>query len=158
MIRIVLAFALAATMVLCASGQTFSQPVRDVENEARNAVEAACSLQWTSAAGMGSCDLMTVPAGKRLAVRHVAVHCFVGPNNRVTSAFLSANLGAGSFPRPLPLSLFSAPNTRYQEASLSVFYHADPGKQVQFTAYQTGPDSTPGNCQVSLGGFLVNTN
>lgn len=153
--HIILILSLGAAL---AQAQTYSQPVRDVENEARNAVEASCSLQWTSASGEGFCDLMTVPAGKRLAIRHVAVSCFVGPNNRVTSAHLTANLGQGNFFRPLPLSTYSAPNTRYHEASLSVFYHADPGKQLRFTGYQSGPDSTPGNCQVSISGFLVNGN
>jgi hypothetical protein len=84
-------------LVLSILGQAQS-PVRDSDNEARNAYQEVCTTTQR-APGFGSCTLPALPSAKRLAIRYAAATCresgsttrnptllFVGRIDSVTSA------------------------------------------------------------------------
>jgi hypothetical protein len=83
-----LAIVLAALAVTTAFAQTATAQgskttgptlIKDTENPARSAVHAACEVLWPAGGGAGvrTCDLMTAPAGERLAIEFATAICSV---------------------------------------------------------------------------------
>lgn len=151
--KLILTAFLSALVAISASAQTYSQPVREVNNETRNPVTGYCVIQWTNYIGVSQCDLYTVPAGKRLAVRDVSYRCGVSNTASVSLGYLSGT-GANQTLIVLQQVTDNDTNGRLYAGGRPTFLHINSGT-LRGGAWLNGDAlQTPG-CEVSFNGYLV---
>lgn len=144
-----------ATGLLALSTLMHAQtPVRDSDNEARNAYQESCQAEQRARDNVAGCSLPTLPTGKRLAIRYVAGGCReVNGTTRNQSFRVSGELGLSDEPygpELIPQRISSATTTRYLLAQ-PVFLHADqpPGMSARWE----GEGSLA--CGFTVFGYLV---
>lgn len=142
-----------AALGLSAHAQTYSQPVREVNHETRNPVTGYCVLQWSNSIGTTHCDLYTVPAGKRLAVRDVSFRCGVSNSASVMAGYLN---GAGAHQTLVLLQQIADNDTngRVFAGARTTFLHITSGN-LRANAWLNGDALNNPGCEVSFNGFLV---
>jgi hypothetical protein len=160
--------ALALISVTAALAQSWSQPVREVEKEARLSVSGYCSVGWPLGQGDSakSCVVYSVPAGKRLAIRYASVHCSGHTGNNFTTATLNSrvNNGQGEIWEYTNLGFSDDPGYEQYEVfrwiSQPIFHHASAGKEVTFSVRMTGASDQPSQplCTARIQGFLLSEN
>jgi hypothetical protein len=157
--QLVTTLVFGAVLALSAQAQTFSTPMRDVDNEVRNAIQANCYVEWVGGqAGARECTGYTVPAGKRLAIRMINVNCVVPTGDKINFAEVYTQLGLG---QSAQVPLAKTPNVSGVDivGGLSaMFLHADPGSQVKFRASYSAAALISATCQFGLYGYLVSLN
>jgi hypothetical protein len=151
--RTIALLTLGAALVMSASAQTYSQPVREVNHETRNPVSGYCVIQWVNTVGVSSCDLYVVPAGKRLAVRDVSLRCGVSNSASVMAAYFA---GAGAHQTLVLLQQIADNNGsgRLYAGARTAFLHVNSGP-LRATAWLNGDALQNPGCEVSFNGFLV---
>jgi hypothetical protein len=92
-------------LALAAGGalaQTYGQPVKEIEKEARLSVSGACSISWAAGndSTSRSCLLYAVPEGKRLAIRSVSAWCAGNTGNNFTRPWLASFVNNGTSDLP----------------------------------------------------------
>lgn len=154
---------LAAASIAAAHAQNnWAQPVREVEKEASSAITGSCTMSWYNSEGGRTCQAYTVPAGKRLAIRHVSARCY----GRSGDGFSMINLrtydpGSGApYESYTTLSATLASVAQFpveRVGSSQVFQHAQTGTTVDFYATFSGNPTVTHSptCAVRFSGFLV---
>ncbi len=163
---------LFAFAVSAAFAQSWSQPVREVEKEARSAVFGACSglIQPNANVGSGSCSMtlangqsvQAVPAGKHLVVEDVSASC------ETASDELIAKLSLIVFPPPpavnwrkwIPLANQGttgsiSPRT-WRTGSVAARFYAPPGSTLGLSLFSGTATTGIPACDVRFAGHLVN--
>lgn len=164
--------ALALISATAALAQSWSQPVREVEKEARSAVRGACSgsIQANHNVGSGACSMtlageqlvQAVPAGKHLVVEDVSASC------ETAGGELIARLSLGVFPpapavgwhKWIPLASQGttggiAPRT-WRTGSIPAKFYAPPGSTLGLNLFSGTPVTAYSSCDVRFAGHLVN--
>lgn len=157
-------FLLSAATAMSAFGQAYSQPVRDVEKEARAAVRGVCELSIDPGYGgnLTDCTMSdlnqslgaTVPAGKILVIEDIAATC--SKLNTDTTTYLL--LRTGGLWKPVPLQLVRTLSNGRQTwiSSQTVRMYAKAGENV-WLSMDTGNNATQlTSCGVRFQGHLVN--
>lgn len=160
---LLLALALPATQA-----QTWSQPVREVQKEARSAVAGHCNA--TIAAGYVSsgyqpCNVKSitgadlggaVPAGKVLVVEEVSATCFKAVADGWQALSLTGT-GSGFSPsRTIPLAKIGTTSPRDQWVAFAggrLYLPAN--AQIVATLFMGGNATLAASCAVSFSGHLV---
>lgn len=160
MFRIPFLVILALAALAAASAQTWSQPVREVENEARLAFSASCHLSWTltEPGGYKLCQFTQTPAGKIFAVRNVSVQCVGRTGDNFAEVTLAGGPQAGNwmiFPLQAAGSLSDGRIVR--AASVPAFLHYPQGAAASFGVTFSGTlaNALPAHCNASIQGFLL---
>jgi hypothetical protein len=165
--------ALALISATAALAQSWSQPVREVEKEARSAVRGACSGSILANSNVGSgaaCSItlpdqqsvQAVPAGKHLVVEDISASC------ETVSGEIIARLSLGVFPpapavawhKWIPLASQGttgsiAPRT-WRAASMPARFYAPPGSTLGLNLFSGTPVTAYSSCDVRFAGHLVN--
>jgi hypothetical protein len=141
-------------------GTTGPTLIKDTENPARSAVQASCTTSWLNANLGSNCELMTVPAGKRLVVEHASAYCYTQGTDFISLAFIQTQLGGESGNQlNIPLVLGGevvAGAYKYRVASHPIRAYSDPGSSVKGLAYLNGdPTGSFQACNLSITGHLV---
>lgn len=152
---------LALSLGLCAAiqAQTYSQPVREVENEAAQPVHAGCEMNWALTEGHKQCNLYAVPPGKRLVIKQANARCLGRTGDtfghlRVLShstTWTNAYVPFVTVPKGDFLQI--------QRIALSSLHqYADGNQPVLANIHFEGTPSTggPPQCMVQITGYLVN--
>lgn len=159
------------TLVVCllaasaSSAQSYSQPVREMEKEARSAVRGHCHIQY--AAGYASliaqsdCNLFdlnqpigtTVPQGKVLVVEDISAAC----NNATADRWAGLWLNGSSYDKYLPLDVQSTFASGYQfvVATTPAKFFVRGGDKLTANINLVGAASLTNVCNVRLAGHLV---
>ncbi|MEP7365812.1 MAG: hypothetical protein ABI972_21365 [Acidobacteriota bacterium] len=154
--RQILSILLLTSAALCASAQTYSQPVRDVNDPTRNPFTASCQMTWQGVPGTGGCQLATVPAGKRLAVRDASFVCSVHSAANISYGYLASYSG-GFVILAMEDATPAFAGTRAKVAARTVFMSTEAGTLLA-QAILTGNVAASPNCSVSIQGYLVDAN
>lgn len=148
-------FALVPCLAATAYGQ-YSQPVREVEKEARSAVSFSCPISWpANHLGAKLCTLtQPIPAGKIFAVRNVSVRCSSRTAGFIEAFFNSSSVQSGQIV-PLQVELQSGGHVAGAGPS---FLHVGAGSALLFRIFRqdtvSGPDFG-GQCEAHAQGFLI---
>ena len=157
-LRIGFAICLLAAAVLPARAQETKSPtlnVRDVDGEARNPYQEACSI--SSSQVIKSCQFPPLPAGKRLAIRWLSASCSVNAA-RVAGVQLIHELndanqaGAVTRFRGSLLQVFGITGERVFSEPL--YAHADSAPRID-VLLRDDPSNGTAVCNFSLRGYLV---
>lgn len=156
-----------AALAAGASAQVYSQPVRDVEKEARSAVRGNCEISVDPGyvSTLTDCALSdlnqilgsTVPAGKVLVIEDISASC--AKSNADLTMTLAFRTG-GNFWKHLPLQLVRTLSNGRQAwiASVAARMYAKAGENV-WIAIDTGNNASQlTSCGVRFQGHLVNAN
>lgn len=156
-----------AFVLSTASAQTWSQPVREVEKEARSAVVGFCS-QMEIPAGYsgsavitctyrsimpGSSSMDRVPVGKTLVIEDISGSC----TKSGSDAFSSLRIDAGGRPKQLPLTLRATYGNGAQAwySSTPLRMYAPPDSSVTASASLTTNAAQLAQCALNFSGHLV---
>ncbi|MEP7365814.1 MAG: hypothetical protein ABI972_21375 [Acidobacteriota bacterium] len=148
-----------------AAAQGFSQPVREMEKEARSAVRGVCPIQFnagysglTAAADCTLSDFTqvigtVVPQGKILVIEDVSAAC----QKATADKWAALALNATSQDRYLPLVNQATFSSGYQLllASERIKLYARGGDKVMAYLNLVGPASLNSACTVRFSGHLV---
>lgn len=142
-----------ALLTVSANAQTYSQPVREVNGESRNAVSGSCFFSWTAGAGNNSCSPYTVPAGKRLIVRDLSLSCSMPAASDVPYGMIS-NAGYTRYVY-LPLQQASAPDaaSKFKIGGRPLFFVVETGA-VTVSAWLTATNGAQPSCVAMIFGNL----
>ncbi|MEP7365813.1 MAG: hypothetical protein ABI972_21370 [Acidobacteriota bacterium] len=150
--KITTAAILLCAAALAAQAQTFSTPVRNVNDPTHSPMTASCTIQF-STIGLGTCPLYTVPAGKRLSVREIAVTCSTDLTGSVSYGLLSSSTAAPSAENLVAVPS-NFPNAKWSAGARQVFFQSLAGPVEAKVWLAAGVPSTS-NCSVSIQGYLV---
>jgi len=154
---------LGAAMAASAVAQGYSQPVREMEKEARSAVRGACeiSIEAGHSGNSVNCAMAdftqnfgeTVPAGKILVIEDIAATCYKS-NADLTASLL---LRTGNFWKPLPLQLVRTLSNGRQIwiSSQQTRLYAKAGENVWASVDASSNVTQSTNCGVRFQGHLV---
>lgn len=150
---LIMAAGLVCAFAVNASAQ---MAVKEVEKEARLAVNGYCKL-FTNTPG---CTLMTVPAGKILAVRQFSASCVSNPNTALlqVSLYESGTNWQHAVAMPLTLTGLSPNpvNWPFRVGTASVFFHVPENKQLLgYMTNKLGMADGPADCSIYFDGFLM---
>lgn len=149
---------LAAVLLPAAFGQSWAQPVREMEKEARSAFSGSCPITgpgsrdcYFQAGGSGA---MTVPAGKVLVIEDVSGYCNLPSSTDLFVVALRASApNAGGVYRPVHYTRVA------QGVTGSVRYQASNTTRIYIPAGMTLRSFTDGNfyqCEMYVQGHMVN--
>jgi len=159
-IKIVLTLALGMPALF---GQTYSQPVREVQKEAYSAIDGSCTTSWIpSQNDTIACTALTVPADKILAIRGVSVFC-TGRTGDSFAASLQSLTSHGSSYRNVYFPLLSTAPTESSQHQIAraaytpVFVHAAPSTPVRLVASFDGQKVgyNPATCRIIVDGYFL---
>lgn len=161
--RVIRILAFYALPLAPALAQTWAQPVREVEKEASSAIVGSCQTFWSTTEGGASCTAYNVPAGKRLAIRHVSARCYGRSGDSFSMVNLYTNDPTTGTPYESYTHLQATMNSLAQfpverAGSTQVFQHAQSGSAVLFfVKFNGNPTVTQSPaCIMRFSGFLVN--
>ena len=151
---------LGAALVIGASAQSYSTPMRDVDEPARNAVQSYCSVFWNIPPfGAKTCTAYAVPAGKRLAIRMVTADCQVPTGDTLPFGEVHTTMGQVGQSSPIVLTTSPTANgTYHRSANPVVFLHSDAGTTVRFSGFYYTSGTGNGVCTFGVHGYLVPQN
>jgi hypothetical protein len=161
-----LAIGLAALAVTTAFAQTAAAQsskttgptlIKDTENPARSAVQGSCMVQWTNIGGNSECDLMTVPANKRLVLEHTSGICRAQGTDVIRNAQIQTTLaGAGLWTYLVMTNQATTVDGHYSVTSQPMRAYSDPGSTVKAVAWFEGnPIDSAQYCIATVSGHLV---
>lgn len=157
--KLMISAALASAFAV-AGPADYSQPVKEVEKEARLAVRGTCYLNWNGTEeGSRDCLIAEVPAGKVLAIRSFSVSCesYSSGNEGFTKSALVSTDGVHI--SWLPLTNANAEANRIIRIGNALLFHHVPGGQRTFfrTMFFRGPNAgvTGATCNGQYEGFLM---
>ncbi len=148
-----------------ASAQGYSQPVREMETEARSAVRGHCHIQYSagfsSLVAQADCNLfdlnqaigLTVPQGKVLVVDDISAAC----NKATADRWAGLWLNGSSYDKFLPLDVQSTFASGYQfvVATTPARFFVRGGDKVTANINLVGTPSMTNVCNVRFAGHLV---
>lgn len=152
--RTLILLSLGAVLALSAAAQTYSQPVRDINDPGKNAVTASCYFGWSNSTGHNSCTVYTVPAGKRLIVRDVSVSCTMAAANDIPYASLNQQGGLRTLYMPMSQIELTDPALRFKTGGRAMFYVADAGG-LSVSAWLVGQFTVQPSCVATIFGHLA---
>jgi hypothetical protein len=154
-----LAIAVLATQTTTAQGSKGSgiTQIKDTEHPARSAVQASCSVTWTDAAGVKACDLMTVPAGKRLVIEFATVIASTQGTDAIRTASIATALAEAPLYSRLLLGREEGdPSYTFWVATHPLRAYSDPGSLVRgFSAFVGNAADSGQHCDFTITGYLV---
>jgi hypothetical protein len=152
--KFILATFFGALLAASANAQTFSQPVRDVNDENRNAVSGICYFGWTTSVGNNSCSPFTVPAGKRLIVRDVSLSCSMPSTSDVPHGMISTALGRYIY---FPVQQVQTDGSaKLKIGGRQMFFVAEAGN-ISVSAWLSASVPAGSNCAAQIFGNLSDT-
>jgi hypothetical protein len=129
--------------------------VEDVNDPTQQPISGSCLITWT-APGSKSCEIYTVPIGKRLIVRDISFRCYFS-----TTADIQYGRIRGGNPliaQSVVVPVLPMPSEQSaQKAGLgvrSVFYQAPPGDVMASAELLNDATSSP-SCHAIIHGYLV---
>jgi len=162
--RTLILFSLGAALALSAAAQTYSQPVRDVDNGARSGVYGYCGLSISagfSGSGLQNCTLLTVtglnlngtvPDGKILIIEEAAATCRKNSVDAWSRLIISSSHGQ----RLLPLTVQGASgSTQAWVSHTTGRLYVAPNRPVKAQIDMIGNTQHSAYCTISYTGYLV---
>lgn len=161
--RLLLSLSFLAVSAL--SAQSWSQPVREIEKEARSAVRGYCAqIMITSGAGtsgpcilsplIGSGSWNTVPAGKILVIEDVNIRC----SKHSSDSFAAIRLQPSLYFRDFNLTLrYTGPDqNQVWGGSFPVRMYGKPDSEVTMSLSMSNNVTGLATCRIDFVGHLVN--